>query len=71
MRYFFIRYHLGNRETKIEFCPTNETLAEYFAKPKQGKKFLAFRNKILGTKSPASTDRSRTFVDSKHYLSCC
>ena len=48
MRYFFIQDRWKKGEFKIEHCPTDEMLADFFTKPLQGKKFMYFRDRILG-----------------------
>ena len=48
IRYFFIKDRIDNKELKIEYCPTDEMLADFFSKPLQGAKFIEFRNTILG-----------------------
>ena len=48
MRYFFIQDRWKKGEFKIEHCPTDEMLADFFTKPLQGKKFIYFRDRILG-----------------------
>ena len=47
IRYFFITDRVANNEVKIEYCPTDEMVADFFTKPLQGSKFIEFRNKIL------------------------
>ena len=39
---------VNKRELEIEYCPTEEVLADYFTKPVQGALFRKFRNAILG-----------------------
>ena len=50
VRYYFIHDRLKNGELKVEYCPTDEMLADMFTKPLQGKKFIKLRAKILGLK---------------------
>ena len=47
-----IRYFLSPTESKkidlhIEYCPTDNMVADFFTKPLQGKKFLHFRKLIM------------------------
>ena len=48
VRYFFVKDRIDNNEAKIEYCPTDEMIADYYTKPLQGKKFLEFRKLIMG-----------------------
>ena len=32
---------------KVEYCPTDEMVADYFSKPLQGAKFKKFRKEIM------------------------
>ena len=48
IRYFFIADRIGKNELSIEFCPTDDMIADFFTKPLQGKKFKKFRNLIMG-----------------------
>ena len=50
IRYFFITDHIKKGELKIEYCPTDDMVADFFTKPLQGKKFLQFRKIIINLK---------------------
>jgi hypothetical protein len=43
IRYFFVADRVKNGELRIEYCPTNDMLADFFTKPLQGSKFCTFR----------------------------
>jgi hypothetical protein len=47
LRYFFISDYIKNGDISIEYCDTNNMLADYFTKPLQGKIFLKLRNDIM------------------------
>jgi hypothetical protein len=47
IRYFFAHDRIQNGEIEIEYCPTEEMLADFFTKPLQGSLFVKFRNRIL------------------------
>jgi hypothetical protein len=47
IRYFFAHDRIQNGEIEIQYCPTEEMLADFFTKPLQGSLFLKFRNRIL------------------------
>ena len=46
-RYFFIKDCYERGELDIEYCPTDEMIANYMTKPLQGEKFYKFRKMIL------------------------
>ena len=48
IRYFFITDRIKNKEIRVQYCPTEEMIADYFTKPLQGSLFKKFRNMILG-----------------------
>jgi hypothetical protein len=45
---FFVKDRIDKGEIKIEHCPTDDMIADFFTKPLQGQKFIKFRNKIMG-----------------------
>ena len=47
IRYFYITDHLQNKEFELEYCPTDDMIADYMTKPLQGAKFKIFRKKIM------------------------
>ena len=55
IRYYFVADKVKNKEVRIEYCPTDTMIADYFTKPLQGQKFIAFRNFILNTNQPDIT----------------
>ena len=48
IRYFLITDRVKKKEISIEYCPTEEMIADYFTKPLQGSLFRWFRNAVLG-----------------------
>jgi hypothetical protein len=48
IRYFFIKDRIKSGELEVQFCPSNEMIADFFTKPLQGKQFIALRKKIIG-----------------------
>ena len=48
IRYFLITDKIKRGEVTVEYCPTEEMLADYFTKPLQGSLFRKLRNAILG-----------------------
>ena len=49
-RYFWIKDRTESENIKIEYCPTEWMLADFFTKPLQGSLFRKFRDVILGYK---------------------
>ncbi len=49
VRYFFIKDRYDNKEIDIKYCPTDELIADFFTKPLQGKKFIKFRDALMGS----------------------
>ena len=47
IRYFFITDRIKKGDLHIEYCPTDNMVADFFTKPLQGKKFLQFRKVIM------------------------
>ena len=50
IRYFFITDRINRKEIKVQHCPMQEMIADYFTKPLQGALFEKFRDLILGVK---------------------
>ena len=48
IRYFFITDRIKSGAVKVEYCPTDDMVADFFTKPLQGSKFRTHRNTILG-----------------------
>jgi hypothetical protein len=48
IRYFFIKDRIKSGEIEVEFCPTENMIADFFTKPLQGKRFLHLRKIIMG-----------------------
>jgi hypothetical protein len=48
IRYFFVTDQVHKRNVRIEYCPTDKMITNFFTKPLQGTKFRTFRDLILG-----------------------
>ena len=48
VRYFFLSDQVKKGNLRIEYCPTDEMIGDFFTKPIQGRKFVEFRRAILG-----------------------
>ena len=49
VRYFFITDREKKGEVKLDYCPTDSMVADFFTKPLQGHKFFKFRKQIMNT----------------------
>ena len=58
IRYFFITDRVKRGELRIEYCPTDEMLGDFFTKPQQGSLFRRMRARLMN--SPANTHLSVT-----------
>ena len=47
IRYFFVKDRIERKELFVEYCPTEDMIADYFTKPLQGALFRKFRKMIL------------------------
>ena len=47
IRYFFVTDRIKKGEVRVEYCPTESMVADYFSKPLQGRLFRKLRNKIM------------------------
>jgi hypothetical protein len=66
IRYFWMKNRLDTHNIDVEYCPTEEMLADFYTKPLQGALFKKFRDVIMGLKhittlirTPISTDQER------------
>jgi hypothetical protein len=50
IRYFFIKDRLELEDIEVQYCPTEQMLADFFTKPLQGGLFRKFRAVIMGHK---------------------
>ena len=47
VRYFFVTDRINKGDLQVEYCPTEDMVADFFTKPLQGKLFLKFRSIIM------------------------
>ena len=47
IRYFFVTDHVDKGNVSIEYCPTDQMIADFMTKPLQGEKFRQFHAAIL------------------------
>ena len=48
IRYFFVTDHVEKGNIGIQYCPTDDMIADFMTKPLQGEKFRKFRLAIMG-----------------------
>jgi len=48
IQFFFITENVANKKLRIEYCPTDDMVADFLTKPLNGSKFRRFRDFILG-----------------------
>lgn len=46
--YFFVQDNIAKKEIDLEYCPTDEILADFFTKPLEGKLFRKIFEVIMG-----------------------
>jgi hypothetical protein len=64
IRYFFITDCVRDGKLHVEYCPTEEMLADLFTKPLQGSAFRKFRDAVLNIYSLAD-DRATNPIASR------
>ena len=57
IRFYFVADRVASGDLRIEHCPTEEMLADYFTKPLQGALFYRLRDQIMNI-DPSSTYHS-------------
>jgi hypothetical protein len=62
IRYFFIADQVEKGNVEIQYCSTDDMTADYMTKPLQGKKFMKFRNEIMGFR-PRDSGSDRSVLD--------
>jgi hypothetical protein len=73
IRYFFVTDNVKNGNMQVEYCPTDDMLADFFTKPLQGSKYRCFRTMILNLPMGIHVARKecveKTFLESLPYRS--
>jgi Reverse transcriptase (RNA-dependent DNA polymerase)/Zinc knuckle len=59
IRYFFITDRVANKDLTIEYCPTEQMIADFFTKPLQGSLFRRLRDLVMNVdpEQPAAPDQ--------------
>jgi hypothetical protein len=56
IRYFFVADRIKKKQLRVEYCPTEEMIADFFTKPLQGSLFRKFRTFLLNLSSSGGND---------------
>ncbi len=64
IRYYFVTDRIKSKEIRVEYCPTESMVGDYFSKPLQGRLFVKLRNKIMNCEG----DDPKSWCDSSHGL---
>ena len=62
IRYFFVKDRVDKGEIKVEYCPTEQMLADFYTKPLQGSLFRKFRDVIMGYKPLSSLKEKKLLI---------
>jgi hypothetical protein len=52
IRFFFVTNLKEKKEISIQYCPTDDMIADYMTKPLHGEKFRKFRQQIMNLDMP-------------------
>jgi hypothetical protein len=62
IRYFFVTDRVKSGEVSIDYCPTDDMIADFFTKPLQGAKFRKFRDIIMNVDPVTSNHQDHRSV---------
>ena len=48
IQYYYVADRVAKGYVKVDWCPTDQMIADFLAKPLQGKVFVEFRDKLMG-----------------------
>ena len=58
IRYFFVHDRIKNGDLRVEYCPTDQMVADFFTKPTQGAAFKRMRDLIMNNnQTPSGNER--------------
>ena len=63
IKYFYVTDLVGRNEVNIEYCHTDEMIADYNTKPLVGGKFVLFRDRIMNLSGKHHQINSRSVLD--------
>ena len=61
IRYFFVKDRMDKKEVRVEYCPTEIMLADFFTKSLQGRLCLLFRSVIMGFHNATKIGRASCY----------
>ena len=62
VRYFFVKDRIAKKELSVQFCPTEDMIADFFTKPLQGQLFYRLRDQVMNIESNSPFHSSRRSV---------
>ena len=62
IRYFYIKDRVDKKDLRIEYCPTEEMIADFHTKPLQGSIFYTFRDVLMNIPRTSKYHSSRRSV---------
>ena len=65
IRYFLITDKIKKGEISVDYCPTEDMLADYFTKPLQGSLFRRLRNAAMGVTDSEYLQYKTTYEEAK------
>ena len=71
IRYFFVTDNIGKKHLRIEYCPTDDMIADFFTKPLQGTKFRRFRALILNLSNDIVVSSRKECVETDAEAKAC
>jgi Reverse transcriptase (RNA-dependent DNA polymerase) len=70
IRYYFVKDRIDSGELRVEYCPTEDMLADIFTKPLQGALFRKFRDQLLNVKHVDIRSTSSQECVETQYFQC-
>jgi hypothetical protein len=68
IRFFFVADRVASGELRIEHCPTEDMVADYFTKPLQGALFYKLRDQVMNVASSSPYHSSQRSVLEKDLI---
>ena len=65
IRYFFIKDKIEQNEIQLEYCPTDNMIADFFTKPLQGQQFKRLRDVVMGAKHYSTLNHSKEKIQER------
>ena len=68
IKYFFFTEQIEKGTVQIQYCPTDDMIADYMTKPLVGRKFTYFRDIVLNTTSPVKQQECIRKLTNDNYM---